>query len=57
MFTDENTEGFSAAELALLNEALAIRLARGEDEKNASDAINNAWNESATLSMLLGDTI
>ncbi len=57
MFTDENTEGFSAAELALLNEALAIRLARGEDEKNASAAINNAWNESATLSMLLGDTI
>lgn len=52
MFTQDNTAEFSVADLALLNEALAVRLARGEDEKNACAAINNAWRDGAALSLL-----
>jgi len=52
MFTEDNTEGFTAAELAILNEALALRLARGEDEKNAQDAINNLWRPGMTAGEL-----
>lgn len=43
MFTPDNTEGFTPAELDLLNKALAARMERGEDEKTASDAINNGY--------------
>jgi hypothetical protein len=43
MFTMENTEGFTQSEIDLLNAALEIRVSRGEDEKDASDAINNLW--------------
>jgi hypothetical protein len=53
MFTIDNTEGFNAAELALLNEALVIRIARGEHEKDASDAINNAWTLNCKLVNLI----
>jgi|APGre2960657505_1045072.scaffolds.fasta_scaffold280666_3 hypothetical protein len=52
MFTHENTEGFSNADLSLLNIALIFRALRGEDEKNATDAINNAWREGATIKTL-----
>jgi hypothetical protein len=52
-FTMDNTENFTAAELATLNKALAIRVARGEDEKSASDAINNAWFDGATVEDLI----
>ena len=52
MFTEQNTEGFSTADLEILNAALSARLARGEDEKTASDAINNAWFEGATVADL-----
>ncbi len=51
-YGQNNTEGFTPQELALLNAALAIRLARGEDEKNARDAINNAWTDNATIETL-----
>ena len=53
MFTEENTNGFSADDLEILNAALRIRLDRGEDEKNASDAINNAWIDGATVADLI----
>lgn len=47
MFTAENTHGFSAADLALLNAALETLMARDSsiDEKSASDIINNNWRE------------
>jgi hypothetical protein len=51
-YNQDNTEGFSVQQTDLLNAALAIRLARGEDEKNASDAINNAWTDTATIETL-----
>ena len=53
MFTEDNTDGFTAADLAAVNEALAIRMDRGEDEKGACDAINNAWREGATVEALI----
>lgn len=43
MFTLDNTEGFTTADLSLLNAALAILAARGIDESNASDIVNNNW--------------
>jgi len=43
MFTMENTQGFTEAELNLLNEAMAKLIAAGIDEKNANDIINNNW--------------
>lgn len=43
----------SVAEIATLNAALAIRIERGEDEKAAHDAINNAWVEDATVADLI----
>jgi hypothetical protein len=53
MFTQENTEAFTAEEIEILNAALAVRLARDEDENSASDAINNAWHRGATLVELI----
>lgn len=53
MFTMDNTEGFTAAELATLNAALKIRMDRGEDEKSARDIINNRWVEGATVEDLI----
>ena len=43
MFTADNTTGFSAADLELLNKALKVLVADGMDESNASDIINNNW--------------
>jgi hypothetical protein len=45
MFTTENTTGFSASDLELMNEALSILVDDGMDESNASDIINNNWQE------------
>jgi hypothetical protein len=53
MFTEANTEGFTTADLAIMNEALAERMAAGEDEKSASDAINNAWHPGVTVETLI----
>ena len=53
MFTFDNTEGFTAAQLNILNEALRIRMERGEEITAAQDAINNAWVEGATVADLI----
>jgi hypothetical protein len=53
MFTNDNTNGcYTTNELATLNEALAVRTARGEIHDGASDAINNAWQTGATVADL-----
>lgn len=46
MFTLENTEGFTQANLDMMNKALAILIERGVEESNAQDIINNNWKES-----------
>lgn len=43
MFTTDNTDGFTQADLDLMNKALAALVADGIDEKNASDIVNNNW--------------
>lgn len=43
MFTMDNTEGFSQADLDLMNEAVEVLTADGMDEKNAADIVNNNW--------------
>jgi len=63
MFTQQNTEGFTEVDLALMNKALAAYLARYPDtsdedreelERAASDIINNNWQESGnTVESLL----
>ena len=45
MFTKENTQGFSASDLELLNKALAVLVNEGVDESYASDIVNNNWIE------------
>ncbi|WP_143861980.1 hypothetical protein [Nostoc linckia] len=52
-FTSENTERFSDADLRVLNEAMKIRLERGEDHKNACDLVNNAYTPGATIADLI----
>jgi hypothetical protein len=46
MFTMDNTTGFTSANLDLMNGALEILMAEGIDESNASDIVNNNWQES-----------
>ncbi len=43
MFTLDNTAGFTQADLDLLNQAAAVLIERGVDEKNAADIVNNNW--------------
>jgi hypothetical protein len=43
MFTLDNTDGFTQADLDLMNAALEILVADGVDPSNASDIINNNW--------------
>lgn len=45
MFTMDNTNGFTPADLVLMNEALAVLISSGIDEKNASAIINNNWTD------------
>jgi hypothetical protein len=45
MFTMDNTEGFTPAQISQLNIALDALIAEGWEEKAASDALNNAWDE------------
>ncbi|WP_019573445.1 hypothetical protein [Curvibacter lanceolatus] len=47
MFTAQNTNGFNAAELALMNEAVSALMAQGWDEKDASDLVNNNFQDGA----------
>ena len=63
MFTESNTDGFSKSDLELLNAALDEYMARQGEltdddreqaEKNASDRINNNWQETGnTVETLL----
>lgn len=46
MFTMDNTQDFTQSDLDLMNKALEILMADGMDESNASDIINNNWQES-----------
>jgi len=49
-FRDDNTDGFTSAELALLNRVFD-RLQNwfpGTDESNIADAINNSWQTGMT---------
>lgn len=57
-FTENNTEGFTGADLNILNEALAILIARNPDadECTLSDAINNSWVGGQTAEELADDT-
>lgn len=43
MFTTDNTEGFTSADLALMNQAAAALVAQGIDADNAADIVNNNW--------------
>jgi hypothetical protein len=59
MFTQENTQGFTAAQIEMLNAALAIvqREIPDADESNINDAINNAWNDQDTAGELAADAL
>ncbi len=46
MYTLDNTSGFTQADCDLLNQSVAVLMSRGIDEKNASDIVNNNWQES-----------
>jgi hypothetical protein len=46
MFTTENTQGFSAQDLELMNQALDLLIADGVESSNSSDIINNNWQPS-----------
>ena len=43
MFTMENTDGFTQADLDLMNAAIAVLTSGGMDESNAADVVNNNW--------------
>lgn len=45
MYTLDNTSGFTQADCDLLNQSVAVLMGRGIDEKNASDIVNNNWQE------------
>jgi hypothetical protein len=46
MFTQDNTEGLTDADLGLMNRAIRLLMEDGIDEKNAADIVNNNWRES-----------
>jgi hypothetical protein len=46
MWTMDNTEGFTQAQLDMINEVHEGLTALGWEEKAANDLINNAWNDS-----------
>ena len=58
-WTQSNTEGFTDAELALINEALPrIHAARpGVERSNVDDAVNNAWGCQETADELVADVL
>jgi hypothetical protein len=55
IWTEENTEGFTAADLAELNAAQAKLEAQhgAELESAIADKLNNAWTEGATAAELI----
>lgn len=55
MFTTDNTSGFVQSDCDLLNAAASVLMARGIDEKNAADIVNNNWRETGnTVQSLCG---
>lgn len=52
MFTLDNTDGYTPAELEILNAVHAELVAAGIDEKNASDMVHNAYAEGMTVEEL-----
>ena len=46
MFNLDNTSGFTQADCDLMNQAVAVLMESGIDESNASDIVNNNWQES-----------
>ena len=54
-YTEDNTEGFSAADLATLNAAhdLIAAAAPGMDEQSIDDALTNSWIEGMTVDRLV----
>jgi hypothetical protein len=54
-YTEDNTEGFSAADLATLNAAhdLIAAAEPGMDEKSIDDAITNSWIEGMAVDHLV----
>lgn len=53
MFNYENTEGFTAQEIELLNQAATELISQGYDEKAASDKLNNNYFSGCTLEDLI----
>lgn len=58
-WTQDNTEGFTDAQLDMINEAIAtVRSERpGVERSNINDAINNAWAEQDTAEALAADAL
>lgn len=46
MFTAQNTEGFTAQDLNMMNAAHAALTADGIDAQSAADIVNNNWQAS-----------
>jgi hypothetical protein len=59
MWTTENTEGFTQAELNLINEAIEIVMQKAGDVEaySVDDAINNAWADQTTAAALANDAL
>lgn len=56
MWTEDNTEGFTAVELSIINTVLERVFADTDiDESNINDAINNAWVGQSDASELEAD--
>jgi hypothetical protein len=51
MFSPENTEGFTAADLVLLNRAVRLLMQDGIPESNAHDLVTNNWRGDGTDSV------
>jgi hypothetical protein len=52
-FYEQNTEGFSAADLDAANAAAAFLVSQDFDVKCAVDAVNNAWQEGLTAAEIV----
>jgi len=53
MFDEFNTEGLYDPDLAVLNAALAVRMARGENQDEAMMLLAEMWQPEATVQNLI----
>lgn len=53
MFTLDNTDGFTQADLDRLNAAAALLDTDGIDAQNIADILNNAWYDGITVDELV----